>query len=93
MYNAQKTVLIDPTWNHLYMWVYMRSLSALLPCLLDGFPQQSDEGGQSDEVSILPVSLHPWNIMPQVDILWGWDGLSKIDHPYVYFAAAVVDKK
>lgn len=94
-------LLLDPRGNHLSFWcnlVYVRSLwkwllLTLLPCLLNGFPQQRGEGGQSDKVPVLPVSLHPWKIMPQLDTLWGWDGLSKIYHPYVCFAAAVVDEK
>ena len=57
----------------------------------DGLVQRGGEGGQPDEVPVLPVPLGPLDVVP--DPVRRRGGLPKVDHPNVGLSAVVVDKE
>ena len=59
----------------------------------DGLAQRGGEGGQADEVPVLPVPLRPRDVVPDGGAVRGRGGLPKVDHPDVGLAAVVVDKE
>lgn len=101
LYTASVHMVGDCSFFIKSLWMpYLSQIGAdylLILCTLnfhDSSMQQRDEGCQSKQVSIFPVSFNPWNVMFQMHIIGHWSGLPKINHPYVGFVGeAIMDEK
>lgn len=62
-------------------------------CLADGLTHERGEGGQPDQVPVLPIPLCPRDIMPQLHTAGRWGGLPKVYHPDAGLTGPVVDEE
>lgn len=62
-------------------------------CLADGLTHERGEGGQPDQVPILPIPLGPWDVVPQLHSAGRRGGLPKVYHPDAGLTGPVVDEE